>query len=98
MTGITRIDATGTGYTTAIAIDRTTTGNLEDTMGDEEEGDIDENAKRGLDQGVTTKCKLMALQKVTAVATVIEDGARNVARIVCALRNEGALPQQMRSR
>ena len=97
-TGIATRDATETEDTTGIVIDGTTTGDLEDTTeeeGEEEEGDIDENARKGLAEGATTKCKSTALQRVSA-ATVREDGALNVARMAWALRNEGALRQQMR--
>jgi len=93
-TGIVTTDATETEDTTGIVIDATTTGGLEDTREGE---DTDGNARRDLAQGATTTCKLMALQRVTA-PTVTEDGARNVAGTVWALRNEGALPRQTRSR
>ena len=95
-TGIVTTDATGKEDTTGIAIDGTMIGGLDDTK---EEGDIDENARKDLAQGATTRCKLTALllQRVTAAATVIEEGAQNVAEMVWALQSEGALPQQMRS-
>jgi len=53
-TGIATRDATETEDTTGIVIDETTTGDLEDTTEEEEEeeeegeGDIDENARKGL--------------------------------------------------
>jgi hypothetical protein len=93
-TGIVTKDAIGTEDTTGTVTDVTTKGGLEDTR---RGGGIDENARRDLAQGATTKCKLMALQRVTAV-TVIEDGVRSAERMVWAPRNEGALPRQMRSR
>jgi len=85
--------ATGTEDTTGIVIDGTMTDGPQDTT--EGEG-IGGNARIDLVvEGVMTTCKLMALQRVTA-ATVIEDGARNVGRMVRVLRNEGALPQPTR--
>ena len=93
-TGIVTTDVTGTEDTTGTVTDVTTIGGLESTRQD---GGIDENARRDLAQGATTKCKLTALQRVTAV-TAIEDGARNAERMAWAPRNEGALPRQTRSR
>jgi len=92
-TGTVMRGATETEDTTGIVIDGTTTGAPEDTT---EEGAIGENARKGLPEGATTKCKLTALQRVTA-PTVIGDGATNVAGMVWALLNGGALRQQMQS-
>ena len=92
-TGTVMRGATETEDTTGIVIDGTTTGALEDTT---EEGDIDENARKGLAEGAKTKCKLTALQRVTA-PTVIGDGAINVAGMAWALQNGGALRQRTRS-
>ena len=87
--------ATGREDTTGIVIDGTTTDDLQDTT---EVGDIDGNARIGLAEGAKTTCRLTALQSLSAVtvATVIEDGARNVERMVWVLRNEGVLPQPTR--
>jgi len=93
-TGTVMRGATETEDTTGIVIDGTMTGALEDTT--EEEGAIGENARKDLAQGAKTKCKLTALQRVTA-PTVIGDGAINVAGMVWALQSGGALRQQMRS-
>ena len=93
-TGIVTTGATGTEDTTEIVIDGTTTDGLEDTM---EDGDIDESARRDLEEGATTTCKSMALQRVTA-ATVTEDGVQNVEKMVWVPRNGGALPRQTQPR
>lgn len=94
-TEIVTTGATGTEDTTAIAIEETTTGGLEDMK---EDVDTDGSARRDLAQGAKTTCKLMALQRVTAVVTVTEDEARNVVveGTVWELLNEGVPPQQMR--
>ena len=91
-------DGTETEGTTGTVIDGTTTDDLEGTTEEQGEGEegIDENARKGLAQGAKTTCKLTALQRVT-VATVRGDGALNVAGMVWALRNEGALRQQTQS-
>ena len=95
--GIATRGATGTEDTTGIVIDGTTTGGLEDTT---EVGDTGGNARIDLAQSATTRCKLTLLQRVIVVtaATAIEDGARNVERMVWVLQNEGVLPQPMRPR
>ena len=97
--GIATRDATETEDTTGIGIDVTTTGGLEDTKEEEEEeeGDIDENARRDLVRDATTKCKLTALQRLSAATVVIEGEAKNAVGMVWALRNEGALLQLTRS-
>ena len=97
-TGIVMKGATGKEGTTGIVIDEMTRGDLEDTT---EDGDIDGNARRDHAPGATTKCKLTALQRLTAlnvanVATAIGDGARNVGGMEWVLRNEGAPPRQTR--
>ena len=94
-TGIATKGATGREDTTGIVIDGTTTDGLEDTR---EVGDIDGNARTDLVEGAKTTCKSTVLQRPTAatVATVIEDGARNVEKTAWALRNGGALLQPTR--
>ena len=95
-TGNATRDAIGIEDTTGIVIDGTTTGGPEDTR-EEEEGDTDENARKDLVEGAMTKCKLTALQRVTA-ATAREGGVLSVVGTVWALPNEGVLPRQMRPR
>lgn len=92
-TGTVMRGATETEDTTGIVIDGTMTDALEDTT---EEGAIGENARKDLAEGAKTKCKLTALQRVTA-PTAIGDGAINVPGTVWALPNGGALRQQMQS-
>ena len=95
-TGIATRDATETEDTTGIVIDGTMTGDLEDTT---EDGDTEENARRDLVRGATTKCRSMALQRVT-VTSAIEGETRNAEGTAWVPQNGGALPlpTQRRSR
>lgn len=93
-TGTVMTGATGKEDTTGTVIDGMTTGGLEDTT---EDGDTDENAKRGPVEDARTTCKSTALQRATAT-TVTEVEPPSVGGMVWALQNEGALPLQTRSR
>ena len=95
-TGIVTTGATATGGTTGTATDETMTGGLEDTT---EDGDTEENARRDLVRGATTKCRSMALQRVT-VTSAIEGETRNAEGTAWVPQNGGALPlpTQRRSR
>ena len=88
--GIATRDAIEIEDTTGIVIDGTTTGGLEDTR---EEGDTDENARKGLVQNAMTRCKLTLLQRVTA-ATAREGGVLSAVGMVWALPNGGVPPRQ----